>query len=196
MEESGDKKKRDWKNNFWIGIIVIIITGLIISILYGIYTDYSERDNLKSNIEPLIRKANSLLSSGEFEEAINEYEEILKAVSPKNLPVKYATTQNNLGIAYVNLAGVRDKESNIEKAINAYQEALKIYTVDRYPINYATTQNNLGNAYRNLAGVRDKESNLENAINAYQEALKIRTVDRYPIIYQQVKSNIEKARSQ
>jgi len=48
--------------------------------------------------------------------------------------VEYATTQNDLGNPYVDLAGVRDKESNLEKAINAYQEALKIYTVKRYPI--------------------------------------------------------------
>ena len=179
MEESG-KKERDWKNNFWMGIIVIIITGLIISTLYGIYTDYSERENLKSNIEPLIRKADSLQKSGEFEEAINEYEEILKVISPKNLPVEYATTQNNLGIAYWDLAGVRDKESNLEKAINAYQEALKICTIEKYYINYAMTQNNLGLAYVDLAGVRDKESNIEKAINAYQEALKMYTVGTIP----------------
>lgn len=56
------KKKRDWKNDFWIGIIVVIITGLITSYLYGIYTDSSEKEDLKSKIELLIRKADSLAS--------------------------------------------------------------------------------------------------------------------------------------
>ena len=191
MEKSG-MIKRNWKDNYWIKIIVIIFTGLIISILYGIYADYSERENLKSNIEPLIRKADSLERLGDFEDAINEYEEILKVISPKNLPVEYATTQNNLGNAYWNLAGIRDKESNLEKAINAYQEALKIRTLEKYPIDYAMTQNNLGTAYSDLAGVRDTESNLEKAFNAYQEALKIYTVEKHPIMYQLVESNIEK----
>ena len=145
MEESGGKKERDWKNGFWIGIAVIIITGLIVSILYGIYSDHLEKDQLKSQIEPIIRKADNLAASGEFEEAIDEYENILKLlISPEILPVEYAATQNNLGNAYSYLAGVRDSESNLEKAINAYGEALKIRTIEKYPINYAMTQNNLG----------------------------------------------------
>ena len=74
MEGSDGKKMRDWKNNYWIGIIVVIITGLITSLLYNVYIDNSEKNDLKSNIEPLLRKADSLHSSGELEDAINEYE--------------------------------------------------------------------------------------------------------------------------
>lgn len=96
-------------------------------------------------------------------------------------------TQDKLGNAYLDLAGVRNKESNLKKAINTYEEALKIKTVEEYPYDYAMTQNNLGNASMDLAEVRDKESNLDKAINAYENALMIITVERYPSIYQQIK---------
>jgi len=52
-------------------------------------------------------------------------------------------TQNNLGTAYSDLAGVRDTESNLEKAFNAYQEALKIYTVEKHPIMYQLVESNI-----------------------------------------------------
>jgi len=167
-------------------VLVVAIATLIAAVLaclYPVYLEHGEREDLKSQIDSSLREADSLRDAGSFEEAIGEYKSILKMVSPKKFPDSYATTQNNIGAAYWNLAGVRNKEANLEKAINAYQEALKIYTVESYPINYATTQNYLGVAYSDLAEVRDKEANLEKAINAYQEALKIRTVERYPINY-------------
>jgi len=150
MEESGDKKKRNWKSDFWVGIIVVIITGLLISLLYGLYTSHLEKGDLKSQIDPMLRKADSLHDSGEFEEAIEEYESILEIISPKNLPLEYAITQNNLGNAYRDLAGVRDKETNLEKAITAYQEVLKIYTEEKYPIIYQKVSSNLEAAQREL----------------------------------------------
>ncbi len=60
--------------------------------------------------------------------------------------------QNNLGLAYGDLAEVRDKEENLENAIQSYQEALKIFTIDRYPIYYSRTM-------RNLAQARDAMGN-------------------------------------
>ena len=174
--------------------IVVMVATLIVAVLallYPVYLEHSERENLKSQIDSSIRDADSLLYTGLFEEAIDEYKSILEMVSPKKFPDRYATTQNNLGAAYWNLAEVRNKEANLEKAINAYQEALKIRTVESYPTDYATTQNNIGIAYRGLAEVRDKESNLEKAIDAYQEALKICTVERYPIHHAQIQSSLK-----
>ena len=161
-----------------VGLIIGLIIGLVLFVVSVSYYDNSEKKQLESQIEPLLRKADSLAESREFEEAINKYEDVLNLITPNNLPVKYALTQNNLGTAYSDLADVRNKESNLEKAINAFNETLKIRTVEKYPIDYAETQNNLGVAYWGLADVRDKESNLEKSINAYNEALKICTVEK------------------
>ena len=72
MEESRDKNNQVWKNIF-TGIIIAIITGLIISVSYGIYSDHLDKKELETQIEPLLRKASNLSDSGEFEEAIDVY---------------------------------------------------------------------------------------------------------------------------
>ena len=153
------KREQDSESGFFAKVRknapVVIMIVAILALSCTLYIRHSENENLKSQIDSSIRNADSLCDAGLFEEAIDEYEGILEMVSPKRFPDRCAATHDNLGIAYRNLAGVRDKESNLEKAINAYQEALKIYTVENYPTNYATTQNNLGNAYCNLAEVRD-----------------------------------------
>jgi hypothetical protein len=55
-------------------------------------------------------------------------------------------TQNNLGNAYCDLAGVRDPEVNLERAIKAYEEALTVYTKQAFPVNYVKVSNNLSRA--------------------------------------------------
>uniref|UniRef100_UPI001CFE5C10 tetratricopeptide repeat protein n=1 Tax=Microseira wollei TaxID=467598 RepID=UPI001CFE5C10 len=58
-------------------------------------------------------------------------------------PVNWATTQNNMGNAYLyRILG--EKAENIENAIAAYHAALTIRTRDAFPVNWATTQNNMG----------------------------------------------------
>ena len=125
---------------------VVIMIVAILALSYTLYVRHSENENLKNQIDSSIRKADSLRDAGSFEEAIDEYEGILEVVSPKKFPNRYATTQNNLGLAYRNLAEVRAAEENLEKAINSYQEALKIYTVESYPIPYAKIKSNLEKA--------------------------------------------------
>jgi tetratricopeptide (TPR) repeat protein len=114
-------------------VIVVAIAALIVAaltFLHPIYLEHGEREDLKSQIDSSIRRADSLRDTGLFEEAIDEYKSILKMVSPKKFPDSYATTQNNLGTAYGRLADVRDKKANLEKAIHAFQEALKIHTIE------------------------------------------------------------------
>ncbi len=64
-----------------------------------------------------------------LENAIQSYQEALRIHSSQSYPINYAMTQNNLGLAYGDLAEVRDKEVNLENAIQSYQEALRIYTL-------------------------------------------------------------------
>ncbi len=113
-------------------VIVVAIVALVVVFLAGIYPahlKHVERENLKNQIDSYMWKADSLMDAGSFEEVFDEYDGISKVVSPKKFPGRYVTTQNNIGVAYMNLARVRNKETNLEKAINAFQEALKIYSL-------------------------------------------------------------------
>lgn len=148
------KRKQDWKSVSIAKVtnVVKIVgpIGLILVLLFSVYVYYSEIEHEESQIDSSLRKADSLYDAGAFEEAIDEYEGILKIVSSKKLPDEYAKTQNRLGVAYAKLAMVRDKEINLGKAINAYLEALKFYTEKNYPIKYQAVKSNLEQAQSQL----------------------------------------------
>jgi len=94
--------------------------------------------------------------------AIEAYQNFLKIRTEEQFPIDYATTQNNLGIAYRKLAEVEDKAQNCKKAIEAYQNALKIRTLEQFPIQYARTQRNL-DCLINFCKINDIETiNKEN----------------------------------
>ncbi|WP_365975103.1 tetratricopeptide repeat protein [Moorena sp. SIO4G3] len=88
----------------------------------------------------------------------------MKVRTKKDFPEEWASTQNNLGLAYRNR--IRwDRAWNLEKAIEAYKLALEVYTKENFPMDWAGTQNNLGNAYRDrIRG--DRAENLQKAIAA------------------------------
>jgi len=66
----------------------------------------------------------------------------------ERVPLDWALSQNNLGLA---LASLGQRESGTEKlvdAVAAYREALKEQTRERVPLDWARTQSNLGIALR------------------------------------------------
>ncbi|NEO81492.1 tetratricopeptide repeat protein, partial [Moorena sp. SIO4G3] len=63
----------------------------------------------------------------------------LKVRTKKDFPEEWASTQNNLGLAYRNR--IRwDRAWNLEKAIEAYKLALEVYTKKDFPEEWASTQ--------------------------------------------------------
>ncbi len=113
-----------------------------------------------------------------MEIAITGYEIALTVYTRQALPQQWATTQNNLGTAYLyRILG--DKAENIESAIAAYTAALTVLTRQALPQQWATTQNNLGTAYLyRILG--DKAENIESAIAAYTAALTVLTRQALP----------------
>ncbi len=128
-----------------------------------------------------------------MEISIAGYELISTVFTRNSHPENWATTQNNLGIAYSDrITG--DKAENLESAIAAYQNALLVYTQKDFPIDWATTQNNLGNAYSDrITG--DKAENIESAIAAYQNALLVYTQKDFPINWATTQNNLGNAYS-
>jgi len=126
-----------------------------------------------------------------LEIAIACYQAALQVRTRQSLPQNWATTQNNLGIAYRNrIQGERGE--NIEQAIACYQAALQVRTRQSLPQYWATTQNNLGAAYRNrIQGERGE--NIERAIACYQAALQVRTRQSLPQDWAQTQNNLGNA---
>ncbi|MEH2354404.1 MAG: hypothetical protein V7K28_14625, partial [Nostoc sp.] len=86
---------------------------------------------------PLGSKASNM------EIAITGYEVALTVYTREALPIDWAMTQNNFGLAYYSkIKG--DRADNIEIAIAAYTAALTVHTREALPIDWAMTQNNLG----------------------------------------------------
>ncbi|MEH2354629.1 CHAT domain-containing protein, partial [Nostoc sp.] len=104
------------------------------------------------------------------------------------LPIDWAATQNNLGLAYYSrIKG--DRADNIEQAIAAYTAALTVRTREALPIDWAATQNNLGLAYYSrIKG--DRADNIENAIAALTSALTVHTREALPIDWAMTPNNL------
>src|SRR5207302_1417440 len=81
----------------------------------------------------------------------------------------WATTQNNLGIAYRNLP-TGDRAENLAKAIACYEAALRVYTEADFPQDWAMTQNNLGIAYSARRLFQDNRANIELTLSCFEAA--------------------------
>ncbi|NMF67107.1 CHAT domain-containing protein [Brasilonema octagenarum] len=123
-----------------------------------------------------------------MEIAITGYEVALTVHTQQAFPEDWATTQNNLGLAYSNrIRG--ERAQNLEQAIAAYQDALSVYTFEAFPYEWATTQNNLANAYsQRIRG--EQAQNLEQAITAYQQSLNVYTFDAFPYEWATTQNNL------
>ncbi|MDZ8261266.1 CHAT domain-containing protein, partial [Nostoc sp. ChiQUE01b] len=126
-----------------------------------------------------------------IEKAIAAFTAALTVRTPEALPIDWATTQNNLGLAYTDrIKG--DRADNIEIAIAAYTAALTVYTREALPQNWATTQNNLANAYRDrIKG--DRADNIEIAIAAYTAALTVHSREALPQSWATTQNNLANA---
>ena len=62
------------------------------------------------------------------------------------MPLDWAATQNNLGIALLRLGERESGTAHLEEAVAAYNAALAERTRDRVPLDWAITQMNLGGA--------------------------------------------------
>ncbi|MEZ4668682.1 MAG: toll/interleukin-1 receptor domain-containing protein [Anaerolineae bacterium] len=122
--------------------------------------------------------------------ALLAYEAALVHFTPQAAPLAYAATQNNLGLAYADLAQIGEREANLNKAVAAYQAALQHYTPQAAPLAYAMTQNNLGIAYRDLAQLGEREANLHKAVAAYEAALVHFTAQAAPLDYAMTQNNL------
>ncbi|QLH37681.1 MAG: tetratricopeptide repeat protein [Defluviicoccus sp.] len=89
------------------------------------------------------------------------------------MPLQWATTQNNLGLALQTLGERESGTARLEDAVTAYRAALQEYTRERVPLQWATTQNNLGGALWTLALRTDDLAMLQEARAAVDGAFEV-----------------------
>jgi tetratricopeptide (TPR) repeat protein len=92
------------------------------------------------------------------------------------VPLEWAMTQNNLGVALATLGERQRNVAPLEEAIAAFQQAL--LEQERVPLEWAMTQNNLGETLTSLGERQNDTGRLEEAIAAYRQALLERTQER------------------
>src|SRR5919202_169225 len=123
-----------------------------------------------------------------LEIAIAGYEIALTVFTRQENAENWATTQNNLAVAY-SYRIIGQKADNLEMAISAYQAALLVRTREAFPQDWAATQHNLAVAY--LYRIRgEKADNLETAISAFQAALSVRTREAFPEYWADTQNNL------
>ncbi|MEM7813268.1 MAG: tetratricopeptide repeat protein, partial [Planctomycetota bacterium] len=102
--------------------------------------------------------------------------------------VKWAGTQNNLGLAWRNIP-TGDRGANLDKAIAAFESALEVYTRAAHPVDWAMTQNNLGTAWSDMP-TGDRGENFGKAIAAYASALEVYTRTSHPVEWAVTQNNL------
>jgi len=125
--------------------------------------------------------------------AIATYRLVSQEQTRDRVPLNWAMTQNNLGIALSTLGERESGTARLEEALAAFRAALEERTRDRVPLDWAMTQNNLGNALQTLGERESGTARLEEALAAFRAALEEQTRDRVPLDWAMTKHNLGNA---
>jgi len=126
--------------------------------------------------------------ASQLQQAIAYYDTALSFYKEQDFPEQWATTQNNLGRAYVDLP-TGDRSVNLQKAIAFLEATLRVYNEKGYPVDWAMTQNNLGVAYFYLP-IGNRSKNLQKAMSLTEAALRVYTEKDNPENWALIQNNL------
>jgi tetratricopeptide (TPR) repeat protein len=106
-----------------------------------------------------------------IEEAVAAYRDALQELTRERVPLEWAGTQNNLGLALATLGERESGTGKLEEAIATYREALQERTRAHVPLEWAATQMNLALVYRALLDRDHQPRHLDDALEAVGGAL-------------------------
>jgi tetratricopeptide (TPR) repeat protein len=159
-------------------------------------------DDASLKLYYLLRSARALYSHGDekgdnaaLRQAIGLYREVLAEQSREQLPLDWASTQNNLGNALRTLGERESGTERLAEAVSAYRAALEERTREQVPLEWAMTQNNLGTALQRLGERESGTERLEEAVVAYRAALEEYTRERVPLDWAMTQNNLGNALS-
>ncbi len=156
--------------------------------------------------EQRFKQAGALLNHGErfggltsLQQAIDAYRVALTVYTEKDMPAKWAETQNCLGNSFSilgNREGGEGGRESLQHSLDAYRAALTVYVEKDMHAQWAKTQNNLGNSLSVLGefeGGEAKRQSLKQAVDAYRDALTVYTEKDMPAKWAMTHANLGNA---
>jgi len=125
--------------------------------------------------------------------AIEHYKKALKFRTKEASPYKYASTQYNVGNAYLSL---RDgsKRANILEAVRHFEDALSVRKERKNSAEYGIINNALGLSYLMFSEISSDAKEipdfLNKAISYFGESSRIFTFEPYPLDYAMIQNNL------
>jgi tetratricopeptide (TPR) repeat protein len=101
------------------------------------------------------------------------YRAALKEWTRERVPLQWAMTEMNLGLALEALGERESGTARLEEAVAAYRAALEERTRERVPLDWAATQMNLGVALQRLGERESGTARLEEAMAAWDACLAV-----------------------
>jgi tetratricopeptide (TPR) repeat protein len=164
----------------------------LVSLSSSAYED-KQIDYLTKEAGALYRQEDEFFDNNALLLALEKNQQLLKLVDRKRAPLRWAETQDSLGVALLRL-GEREREpAKLELSITAFQEALTERTRDRVPLQWANTKNHLGNALASLGTRETGVDRIQQAITAFRDALQERTREGFPLDWAATKNNLGNA---
>lgn len=125
-----------------------------------------------------------------LEEAMTAYRLALEYWTLQREPLRWASTQNNLGVALQKLGEREIGTERLEEAARIFRQVIESRTREQDPLSWAGTQNNLGNALQELGARASGTAELEGAVMAYRLALEEWTRERAPQDWATAQNNL------
>jgi class 3 adenylate cyclase/tetratricopeptide (TPR) repeat protein len=122
--------------------------------------------------------------------AVATYRAALERRCRQTVPLKWAETQNVLGLALLVLGEREGGTDRLEEAVACFQAALEEHARERAPLDWAMAQNHLGLALLSLGERESGTARLEEAITTLTASLEVRTRERMPLLWAKMQNNI------
>src|SRR5215831_2237509 len=106
---------------------------------------------LQKEASALFQQGAEFGDNGALLSAIEQYKRLVDLTPRERVPLDWAMTQNNLGVALLGLGERESGTAKLEEAVIAYREALKELTRERAPLQWAMPFGNEGIALMVIA---------------------------------------------
>lgn len=125
----------------------------------------------------LYRQGDELGDNVALRSAIEVYERALTDYSRGQVPLGWAQTENDLGVALAILGERESRTEKLEESIAAFSAALEERTRERVPLDWAVTENGLANALTMLGELEGSTARFEEAVVAFRAVLQELTLE-------------------
>lgn len=125
-----------------------------------------------------------------LEQSIAAYEQVLSFIPNGEKNNDWATTANNMGVAYLDIAERDCDTKRLRQAEKYFRDALEVLTLERDPVNWSAAQNNLGNALIAIGGREGSKQYLEEAVATFRVVLATRNRSKMPVDWSDSQNNL------